>query len=133
MLACCNMSQGRTRRKGVNLLLSSQTMSQVPLWMSSGSSIFSCRRTWLHITLCGVEHTNYSYGLETCPCRTGIICILCSCLNSPNLNSLTDQLRLAHYHSPSDFYLRGRFFIFMYITCWLTVVHSDNSYNHGTR
>ena len=38
-------------------------------------------------------------------------------------------IRRAHYHSPSDLYLRGRFLIFMYITC-LTVIHSDNLHNY---
>jgi len=43
------------------------------------------------------------------------------------------RLRLAHYNSSSNFYSKVVFFVFMYITCVLTAIHSYNSYNHGPK
>lgn len=59
-----------------------------------------------HIMLCGVENTNYSFCPKTCPGRTGIICILCSCLNSANLNSLTKSNLLTDSDLRTTIYLQ---------------------------
>jgi hypothetical protein len=43
------------------------------------------------------------------------------------------RLRLTHYNSSSNFYSEVVFFVFMYIICVLTAIHSYNSYNHGPK